>query len=191
MTSALRPAVFLDRDDTIIACNDIIPDGDMGYPELVQLLPGAGEAVQTLANAGLAIVVVTNQGGVARGRYGEDAVRAVHERLNDLLGGRVEAFRYCPFHPKGTVAEYTREHPWRKPQPGMLLDAATQLGLDLMNSWMVGDKLRDCEAGRAAGCRTILIGPQAGAHDGDDAVDFVAPDLGRAATIILHRSSGD
>ncbi|XHC25213.1 MAG: D-glycero-alpha-D-manno-heptose-1,7-bisphosphate 7-phosphatase [Phycisphaerales bacterium] len=191
MTRALRPAIFFDRDDTIIACNDIIPDGDMGYPDLVQLLPGAGEAVQTLASAGFAIVVVTNQGGVARGRYGEDAVRAVHERLNDLLGGRVEAFRYCPFHPKGTVAEYTREHPWRKPQPGMLLDAATQLGLDLMNSWMVGDKLRDCEAGRAAGCRTILIGPQAGAHDGDDAVDFVAPNLGRAATIILHRSSGD
>lgn len=191
MPSPLRPAVFLDRDDTIIACDDIIPDGDMGYPDKVQILPGAQNALQRLSDAGFVLVVATNQGGVARGRYGEEAVRLVHERMNELLGGLITAFRFCPYHPLGTVQAYTREHPWRKPRPGMLLDAAAEHGLELTSSWMVGDKLRDCQAGRDAGCRTILIGPQAGTHDGDDSVDCIASDLAAAATIILHRSSGD
>jgi D-glycero-D-manno-heptose 1,7-bisphosphate phosphatase len=187
----LRPAVFLDRDDTIIACDHIVAHGDMGYPELVELLPGVEEALRSLSEAGFVLVVATNQGGVARGRYGVDAVEAVHERVNELLGGLITAFRYCPYHPLGTVEAYTREHPWRKPQPGMLLDAASEYGLELANSWMVGDKLRDCEAGRGAGCRTVMIGEQAGKHDGEDCVDFVARDLPVAARIILERSSGD
>ncbi|MFG0292246.1 MAG: D-glycero-alpha-D-manno-heptose-1,7-bisphosphate 7-phosphatase [Phycisphaerales bacterium JB050] len=191
MTSPLKPAVFLDRDDTIMGCDEVVEHGDMGYPELVQLLPGAKEALQHLSDAGFTLVVATNQGGVARGRYPEDAVHAVHDRLNELLGGLITAFRFCPYHPLGTVPAYTTEHPWRKPQPGMLLDAASEHGLDLNSSWMVGDKLRDCQAGRAAGCRTVLIGPQAGAHDGEESVDYIAPDLAEAATIILQRSSGD
>ncbi|MFI4854792.1 MAG: D-glycero-alpha-D-manno-heptose-1,7-bisphosphate 7-phosphatase [Phycisphaerales bacterium JB065] len=191
MTSPLKPAVFLDRDDTIMGCDEVVEHGDMGYPELVQLLPGAKEALQRLSDAGFTLVVATNQGGVARGRYPEDAVHAVHDRLNELLGGLISAFRFCPYHPLGTVPAYTTEHPWRKPQPGMLLDAASEHGLDLNSSWMVGDKLRDCQAGRAAGCRTVLIGPQAGAHDGEESVDYIAPDLAEAATIILQRSSGD
>lgn len=191
MLSPLRPAVFLDRDDTIMPCDDIVPNGDMGFPELVEVLPGAREALQSLSDAGFTLVVATNQGGVARGRYPESAVEAVHRRLNELLGGLITDFRFCPYHPQGTVPEYTTEHPWRKPQPGMLLDAAAEHGLDLNSSWMVGDKLRDCQAGKGAGCRTVLIGPRAGAHDGEDSVDFIAPDLTGAATIILHRSSGD
>lgn len=191
MTSPLRPAVFLDRDDTIMPCDEIVADGDMGYPELVELLPDAKQSLQRLADAGFTLVVATNQGGVARGKYPEEAVQAVHERLNELLGGLITAFRFCPYHPLGTVERYTTEHNWRKPQPGMLLDAASEHGLDLNSSWMVGDKLRDCQAGRAAGCRTVLIGPQAGAHDGDESVDFIAPNLAGAATIILERSSGD
>ncbi len=191
MSSPLKPAVFLDRDDTIMGCDDIVEHGDMGYPELVELLPGAKEALQRLSDAGFTLVVATNQGGVARGRYPEEAVHAVHERLNELLGGLISAFRFCPYHPLGTVTEYATEHNWRKPQPGMLLDAASEYGLDLNASWMVGDKLRDCQAGRAAGCRTVMIGPQSGAHDGEESVDFIAPDLAEAATIILQRSSGD
>ena len=191
MSSPLKPAVFLDRDDTIMGCDDIVEHGDMGYPELVQLLPGAKEALQRLSDAGFTLVVATNQGGVARGRYPEEAVHAVHDRLNELLDGLITAFRFCPYHPLGTVTEYATEHNWRKPQPGMLLDAASEYGLDLNASWMVGDKLRDCQAGRAAGCRTVLIGAQAGAHDGEESVDFIAPGLAEAATIILQRSSGD
>ena len=190
MPDAPKPAVFLDRDDTIMACDDIVENGDMGYPELVQLLPGAKEALQTLADAGFTLVVATNQGGVARGRYPEQAVHAVHDRLNELLGGLISAFRFCPYHPLGTVTEYATEHNWRKPQSGMLLDAASEHGLDLNSSWMVGDKLRDCQAGRGAGCRTIMIGPNAEAHQHEESVDFIAPDLAGAATIILQHARG-
>jgi len=183
-----RPGVFLDRDDTLIRCDDVTPHGDLGDPALVELLPGALGAVERLAEAGFAIVVVTNQGGVARGRYGIREVEAVHARLNELLGGRVEAFRFCPFHPEGTAPEFAREDPWRKPAPGMLLDAAGALGLDLGRSWMVGDKDRDCEAGRRAGCRTVLIDPQR-LHmptlEVDTERDFAALDVGGAADLIL------
>jgi D-glycero-D-manno-heptose 1,7-bisphosphate phosphatase len=183
----VRRAVFLDRDNTVIAnC------GDLGDPERVVLLPGAGEAVATLRDAGFTLVVVTNQGGVARGRYDDAAVHAVHDRLATLLNGAgarppaIEAFYYCPYHPEGTVAEYRREHPWRKPAPGMLLQAAADLGLDLASSWLIGDAPRDIEAGRNAGCRAVLIGstPCEGA-------DAVVPSVLEAARVVVARSAID
>lgn len=183
-----RQGVFLDRDDTLIHCDDVTPDGDLGDPALVRLLPGAAEAVASLRAAGFALIVVTNQGGVARGRYGIEDVEAVHARLNDLLDGAIDAFRFCPYHPRGTVREFTREHPWRKPAPGMILDAGEALSLDLARSWVVGDKGRDCEAGRRAGCRTILVDPgrvevpDPGAHP---EADLTALDIGAAADLIL------
>lgn len=183
-----RPGVFLDRDDTLIHCSDVTPDGDLGDPALVRLLPGAEQAVGRLKEAGFALVVVTNQGGVARGKYGLGDVDRVHDRINALLGGRIDAFRVCPFHPKGTVSEFAREHPWRKPSPGMLLDAARALGLDLARSWLVGDKDRDCEAGRAAGCRTVLVDPLGRATpDPDDhpEAEFTARDVAAASEIIV------
>ncbi len=180
------PAVFLDRDDTLIACRAVAPDGDLGDPGLVELLPGVRGACLSLRRAGFTLVVVSNQGGVARGRFGVDAVHAVNERLNELLGGLVEAFRFCPFHPRGVAPGFDVEHFWRKPRPGMILDAAEVLGLDLSRSWMVGDAVRDCQAGRAAGCRTILIGDEWPAEsDGGDAVDALAPDLRSAAEAII------
>ena len=149
----MRKAAFLDRDDTLIA-----NDGDLGDPDGVVLLEGAAEGVRRLHGLGYLPVVVTNQGGVARGRYGEDDVRRVHERLHELLGPDLPVrFYACPWHPRGVVPEYTREHPWRKPAPGMLLQAAEDHDIDLAASWMIGDQPRDMEAGRAAGCRTILI----------------------------------
>ncbi len=159
--SSVEPAVFIDRDNTLIA-----NDGDLGDPEQVRLLDGAGEALRLLRDAGLRLVVITNQGGVARGRFTEANVHAVHRRIEELLeteGSSVDGFYFCPFHPEGTVPEYRREHPWRKPQPGMLLQAARDLQLDLQRSWMIGDQDRDVVAGHAAGCRTILI-----RHEGRD-----------------------
>ncbi len=152
----MNAAVFIDRDNTIIA-----NDGDLGDPRQVRLLRGAASAIASLKGLGYRIVVVTNQGGVARGAYGEEDVKAVHERINEMIHGttgiRVDRFYYCPFHPEGTVKKYKREHPWRKPQPGMLLEAARELELDLSQSWMIGDQLRDIEAGAAAGTRTVLL----------------------------------
>lgn len=192
------PAIFLDRDDTLIACRSIIPDGDLGDPALVRLLPGALETCRTLKKAGFSLVVVSNQGGVARGRYSLEAVEAVNTRLNSLLEGCVDAFRVCPFHPRGVVPDFTREHPWRKPAPGMILDAASALGLDLGRSWLIGDAERDCQAGRAAGLdgRTILLtrpdpalapSPFDGAASIPHFTDHLAADLPGAAAIILRR----
>lgn len=181
----MRPAVFLDRDDTLIRCNDIAADGDLGDSDLVELLPGVAEGCRALKDAGFALIVITNQGGVARGKYGVDAVDRVNARINELLGGVIDAFRACPYHPRGVVPEYTREHPWRKPAPGMIHDAAESLGLDLSRSWLIGDAPRDCAAGRAAGCRTILVGDR----PPDDTVDHVAPDFASAASIVLSEAS--
>jgi len=152
----IKPAVFLDRDNTLIH-----NDGDLGDPDRVVLIKGVASAVASLRGLGYAIVVVTNQGGVARGEYTEDDIDAVHERINALLrptnGAIVDRFYYCPYHPEGRVKHYTREHPNRKPQPGMLLEAARELNLDLSQSWMIGDQVRDVQAGKAAGVRTILL----------------------------------
>jgi len=175
-----RKAVFFDRDDTLIECNGVTPSGDLGDPSLVSLKPGAREAIEALKKTGFVIVVITNQGGVARGNHTCSDVFRVNARLNELLGNTVDAFRFCPWHPKGTLEPWTREHPWRKPSPGMILDASASLRIDLAQSWVVGDADRDCEAGKRAGCRTILIGEAPSAH-----ADSVTPDLAGAVRTIL------
>ena len=153
----MHPAVFLDRDNTLIR-----NDGDLGDATGVELIQGAASAVASLRGLGFRVVVVTNQGGIARGKYKEADVHAVHARLNDLIayyanGARIDAFYFCPYHPEGNLKQYKKEHPDRKPQPGMLLRAAEELGLDLAASWTVGDQVRDVQAGAAAGTRTILL----------------------------------
>jgi D-glycero-D-manno-heptose 1,7-bisphosphate phosphatase len=173
-----RPAIYLDRDNTLIQ-----NDGDLGDPDGVVLMPGVEAALARLHAGGWPLIVITNQGGVARGCYDENAVRAVHRRTAELLGEvPILDWIWCPWHPAGTVPEYTGEHPWRKPAPGMLIEAASRHGLDLSRSWMIGDQDRDIAAGRAAGCRTILLGAQAG----EPAPDMVASSIDAAAAIILQ-----
>ncbi|MCE9590439.1 MAG: HAD-IIIA family hydrolase [Planctomycetes bacterium] len=156
----MNSAVFLDRDNTLIH-----NDGDLGDPGQVRLIQGAASAIASLKGLGFRIVVVTNQGGVARGKYTEADVDAVNDRINQVVktisGVGIDRFYYCPYHPEGTVEKYRREHPWRKPQPGMLLQAAKDLDLDLAQCWMVGDQQRDTDAGAMAGVRTILLTPDA------------------------------
>ena len=152
----LRRAVFLDRDDTLIACRSLPAPAPPGRPgdlydaSLVALLPGAFEACEALSAAGLALVVVTNQGSVARGAARLEDVERVNRRVRELLP-MIEAVYYCPFHPEGRVKEFAKEHEWRKPGAGMILAATEAFGLDLERSWVVGDKERDVEAGRRAG----------------------------------------
>ena len=154
----MHPAVFLDRDNTLIA-----NDGDLGDPAAVDLLDGVPDGLRSLRDAGYRLIVVTNQGGVARGRYDEQDVDAVHQRIARLIDERagarqlIDRFYYCPYHPDATIEAYRQEHPWRKPNPGMLLQAARDLDIDLESSWLIGDQLRDVQAGSSAGCRTILL----------------------------------
>ncbi len=192
-----HPAVFLDRDNTIIK-----NDGDLGDPDAVELITGVPLAIASLCGLGYRVVVVTNQGGVARGAYTEKDVEAVHERIRAEVeeranGARIDAFYACPFHPEGTVKAYTKDHKNRKPKPGMLLQAAEELNLDLSASWMVGDQERDVAAGAAAGCRTILLNDAGGAKPRKAAgtkrrakaaePDDVAPTLVEAVRIIASK----
>jgi D-glycero-D-manno-heptose 1,7-bisphosphate phosphatase len=160
MRNGLRPAVFLDRDGTLIE--------DVGYPrdpEAVRLLEGAPEALAALRRAGFALVVVSNQSGIGRGLVTREEAQAVHDRFVQELrahGVELDDVRYCPHSPDDACA-------CRKPAAGLLLDSARELDLDLTRSFMVGDKPDDVEAGRAAGCRTVLLGGD-GAADWDEAV---------------------
>jgi D-glycero-D-manno-heptose 1,7-bisphosphate phosphatase len=164
-----RPAVFFDRDDTLILNRSITAHsphpGSLFDPALVQLLPGAPAACADLKRAGFALVVVTNQGAVARGHCTIAQVQATNARLRELLRAAdphadLDAVYFCPHHPQGTLAPYNTEHPWRKPHPGMLLAAAHDLNLDLAQSWMIGDADRDIAAALNAGlppAQTIIL----------------------------------
>jgi D-glycero-D-manno-heptose 1,7-bisphosphate phosphatase len=148
-------AVFLDKAGTLV---DDLPH-DVG-PAHIARCPGAGPALRLMARLGYRLFVVTNQPGIAFGRFAAAAMDAVSGRLRDLLLDEalaLDGFYYCPHHPEGTVAPWAAECHCRKPLPGLLLKAAHDHGIDLRASWMVGDILHDVEAGNRAGCRTILI----------------------------------
>jgi D,D-heptose 1,7-bisphosphate phosphatase len=148
-------AVFLDRDDTLIE-----DPGYINHPSQVHLLPGAAASLAQLRRIGYRLVVVSNQSGVARGIVSEEGLAQIHHTLEKLLadeGAYLDAIYYCPFHPEGSIPQYRMESDLRKPAPGMLLKAAKELDIDLSQSWMVGDSYRDVEAGKRAGCKTILI----------------------------------
>lgn len=148
-------AIFLDKDGTLIE--------DLPYnvePTLIRLAPYAGAGLRLLQSHGYRLIVVSNQSGVARGLFAEGALAAVADRLRALLaqeGVTLDGFFYCPHHPQGSIPGYARECDCRKPRPGMLLNAAARHGIDLSASWMVGDILHDVEAGKGAGCRTVLV----------------------------------
>lgn len=150
-----RPAVFLDKDDTLV---DEVTYGVS--VEGIRFAPGACDALRLVAEAGYGLVLVTNQPGVAHGLFGEDEVRRYLRSLARMLAGEgilLADARYCPHHPDAAIERYRTECACRKPQPGMILDAARDLGIDLTRSWMVGDLLDDVEAGARAGCATALL----------------------------------
>jgi D-glycero-D-manno-heptose 1,7-bisphosphate phosphatase len=183
-----RLAVFFDRDNTLI-----VNDGYLGDPSKVVLVDGAAAAVARAQRLGFAVVIVSNQSGVARGLFTEEAVVAVNRRMSELLLAEnpkavIDDFEFCPFHPRATLEKYRKESNLRKPSPGMFLAAAEKLSLDLSHSWLVGDAPRDIQAGAAADCRTILftdatLSPSHTAH-GPAAADYVTASLIEAMDII-------
>jgi len=184
----LRPAVFLDRDDTLIANVPYLAD-----PALIRVLPGAAEAVASLNRAGFAVVLATNQSGIGRGLVTEDRLREIHDELRRLLAERgavLDAIHHAPHVPLGDDRAAVEFHD-RKPGPGMLLRAASEMGLDLASSWMVGDLISDVLAGLNAGCRSILVGSNATLDELPSPVEpgraLVAADLAAAAALILEQ----
>lgn len=148
-------AIFLDKDGTLI--NDIPNNVDV---TLITLSPRAMKGLKLLHALGYKFFIVTNQSGIAKGIFNEQAVLNVKEHLDNLLRKEkifIEDFYYCPHHPDGEVRQYAIHCECRKPQSGMLTRAAQEHGIDLQRSWMIGDILHDVEAGRRAGCRTVLV----------------------------------
>jgi D-glycero-D-manno-heptose 1,7-bisphosphate phosphatase len=193
-----RPAAFLDRDGVL---NEAVPDPVSGALESplevadVRLLPRAAAAAGELARAGYALVCVSNQPAAAKGKVTVQRLQAVHGRVVELLaaeGVELAASRLCLHHPEGVVPELTGPCDCRKPAPGMLLDAADALGLDLAGSWMLGDTDADVQAGIAAGCRTVLIEYPSSAHKrfGRATPDLLAVDLADGVAQLLDHNSG-
>ncbi|MCP4591388.1 MAG: HAD family hydrolase [bacterium] len=177
-------AIFLDRDNTLIE-----DPGFISHPDQVKLLPGTAEALRRLRAGGYRIIVVSNQSGVARGLFDEEQLGRIHARLGELLaaeGVNLDEIRYCPYldGEEAVVEAYRQDSPLRKPRPGMLLEAARQRNLDLSRSWMIGDRMSDVQAGAAAPCRTILVGPAPAQYNGGVTPDHVVSTLLEAARVV-------
>ena len=172
-----HPAVFLDRDGTLMEDTGYVAD-----PAHVALLPGVVEALTRLKAAGFRLVIITNQSGIGRGYFTVQAYETVHARFVELAGAHLfDATYYCPDHPDIPSDR-------RKPAPGMLLEAAHDLDLDLPRSWMIGDREGDVLAGLAAGTRSILVLTGIGATAKGDRAHFIAKDLAQAADFIVRDS---
>jgi len=150
-----KPAVLLDRDGTLVEEIDYLSD-----PAQLRLIPGSAAAVRRLNEAGLLVVIVTNQSMIARGLASEADLALVHDHLTALLraeGAHLDHIYYCPHHPDIGQPPYRTHCECRKPLPGLLYRAAHDLELDLSHSAMIGDSLRDLEAGDAANCGTLIL----------------------------------
>jgi D-glycero-D-manno-heptose 1,7-bisphosphate phosphatase len=190
----MNRAVFLDRDGVLVEDVNLITRA-----EQLRLLPGVPAALRALREARFGLVVVSNQAVVARGWATEQDVAALNQHLQDLLlqagAPPLDGWYFCPHHPEADLAAYRLDCACRKPKPGLLLRAASELALDLSASLMVGDRLTDIVAGARAGCRTILV--QTGRHtesaiqtseplDLSVQADHTCPDLPAAAQWILQ-----
>jgi D-glycero-D-manno-heptose 1,7-bisphosphate phosphatase len=159
----MRRAVFLDRDGTIIE--------EAGYLDRLDRMvffPYSVDVIRALNRAGFAVIVITNQAGIARGIVKEPFVAEAHAAMSARLaagGARIDAYYYCPHYATGVVEAYVTACDCRKPQPGMLLRAGREHGIDLSRSFGVGDRWHDVEAAHAAGARGILVRTGLGAEE--------------------------
>jgi D-glycero-D-manno-heptose 1,7-bisphosphate phosphatase len=152
---ASRPAVFIDRDGTLTE-----EVGYVNHPQRLRLLPRSAEAVRRLNSAGVPAVIVTNQAGVARGYFSEDVLRAVHDEMLAQLkqaGAHLDAVYVCPHHPTEGEPPFRLACDCRKPRPGLLQRAATELGLDLGTSVVIGDRPTDLVVARRVGAQGVLV----------------------------------
>ncbi len=187
-----RWAVFLDRDGVI--------NEELNYlssPAQLKLLPGAAQAIQKLNRQRIPVIVVSNQAGVARGFFSEEEVQRIHERLSDLLSreaAHIDRYYYCPHHPTEGIGPYRIDCECRKPKPGLLLKAGSEMGLNLEQSYLIGDNVTDVEAGLRAGVKSILVLTGYGeslwrSWPAPFQPHYVAHDLGEAVNWILDSAT--
>jgi D-glycero-D-manno-heptose 1,7-bisphosphate phosphatase len=185
----MKRAVFLDRDGTL--------NTDVGYLhrlEDLELYPWTADALRLLKRAGYLLVVVTNQSGIAQGLIDPAFVQICHDEMRRRLqrgGADLDALYYCSHHPRGTVEGLSIDCRCRKPSPGMIEDAARDLGIDPTQSWVVGDKWLDVQLGQAVGARSILVRTGWGTEHEQKRphgqhVDAICDNLIHAVSVILH-----
>ena len=171
----MNTGVFIDRDGTIAH--------DVPYcssPEQFELLPGAGEGIKRLNEIGLKVIVITNQSGIGRGYFTEEMLGRIHTKMKNSLAGcgaHVDGIYYCPHHPDDNCD-------CRKPKPDLIIKAAKEHEIELSQSYLIGDSAKDIEAGKAAGCRTILV-----SHTETPAAqkaDYVVDTLLEASRLLQH-----
>jgi D-glycero-D-manno-heptose 1,7-bisphosphate phosphatase len=187
-----RPAVFLDRDGTLSE-----ERGFIDRLELIEIFPWTSDAIRLLNRAGFAVVVVTNQSAIGRGIIDLPFLQTVHDAFDRHLvrsGAKIDRYYYCPHHPDAPLPEYRMACRCRKPGPGMIEQATTDLGLDPSRSFMVGDRLIDVACGHAAGVRSLLVRSGHSAHRGEAPPGLSEPDailnnLMEAVGWILRSSS--
>lgn len=179
-------AIFLDKDGTLIPNIPYNVDASR-----IELEENVVEGLQLFQSYGYRLVVISNQDGIARGYFTSEAFDKVKERIVNIclaLGIYLDGFYYCPHHPDGSVEDYSSDCDCRKPKPGLLLQAAGDMDIDLPNSWMIGDILNDVEAGNRAGCKSILIdngNETEWAKSPEREPEYQAKDLTEAARYIL------
>ena len=191
-------AVFLDRDGVI---NRDAPEGNyLTSVEEIIILPRVPEALNILKKKGYSLIVVSNQGAIAREFNTFEGVEKMNEEINRRIfqevGIKIDAFYFCPHHPKGTIPEYAINCNCRKPSPGMLLEAAKRYDIDLSGSYMVGDRTADVVAGKSAGCKTFLVKSPKNhlvitsnsGYDIHAKPDFIVEDLYEASQLIARLS---
>lgn len=202
MNPANRRAAFLDRDGVI---NGMFFNAEFGIvdspanPDQFVLLPGVGPAIAKLNEVGLLVIVVSNQPGIAKGKFSPDLLEAMERKMLaeiETIGGRVDAIYNCLHHPEAVKPEYQLVCECRKPQAGLLLNAAQEWNVDLDHSYMVGDGVTDIVAGRTAGTTTLLVNSRR-CYTCDSLAehhvwpDYVVSDLSEAATVIQNLEAGD
>lgn len=182
-------AFFLDRDGTINEDRGYISDKNEIY-----IYPRSIEALKLIKSKGYLIIIVTNQAGVAMGYLTENKLKEINDHIINLLtmdGVDVDAFYYCPYHPEHGNKKYKRKSFLRKPEPGMLIKAAQDFKINLNESFMIGDKISDIEAGKKAGCKTVLVKTGFGKKSLKDLKfidlkpDYISDDLYEAVERIL------
>jgi len=185
----MKRAIFLDRDGTV--------NVDVGYLhrlEDLELFPFAPDALRLLKRAGFMLVIVTNQSGIAHGLIDPAFIPICHEEMRRRLqpaGADLDALYYCSHHPRGSVPELSVDCRCRKPAPGMIEDAARDLGIDPKQSWVVGDKWLDVQLGHAVGARSILVRTGWGSEQElkrpkGQQVEAICDNLIHAVSVILH-----
>lgn len=190
----MKKAVFLDRDGVLneLVLNPLTEEYEPPHsPDDLIIFPDVFESLRILQDAGFELFLISNQPDYAKGKTTLENIYAVHSRFDRILtlkGIHFREYYYCYHHPNGIVPEYSFACECRKPKPYFLLKAAKDYGIDLENSWMIGDRDSDIECGNAAGTRTILVEePHSSESRGSSNPDFIAENLKDIVETIFHK----